>query len=101
MQNNTKITKTAKYCKSGRGKLQIHIMHIAYCISHRSQDKTLATILAELNYKGIDFNLDYRCTLVRNFLRNIILVAKSRQWSDNDGLKAFPLKVVGKRDDAR
>ena len=27
-------------------------------------------------------------------------MAKSRQWSDNDGLKAFPLKVVGKRDDA-
>ena len=27
-------------------------------------------------------------------------MAKSRQWSDNDGLKAFPPKVVGKRVDA-
>ena len=30
------------------------------CILHRSQDKAIAAILAELNYKGTDFNLDYK-----------------------------------------
>ena len=63
-----KEKEVTKDCKSGRGKLQILTMHIAqsnpYCILHkaqvRRQDKTIAAILAELNYKGTDFNLDYK-----------------------------------------
>ena len=60
------VTEIAKDCKSGRWKLQILIMHIAHCILHIAQvtreDKTIVAILAELNFKGTDFNLDYGCT---------------------------------------
>ena len=38
--------------------------HHAHCILHIAQvtrlDKTIAAILAELNYNGTDFNLDYK-----------------------------------------
>ena len=63
MQNNTKITKTAKDCKSGRGKLQIHIMytlHIVHRPGHKIRQDNRATILAELNYKRTDFNLNFK-----------------------------------------
>ena len=61
LQNNTKI---AKDYKSGIGKLQILNMHIVQCTLHIAQvtrqDKTIEAILAELNYKSTDFDLDNR-----------------------------------------
>ena len=48
-----------KIAKVGEGscKYTSCILHIAQVAR---QDKTIAAILAELNYKGTDFNLDYK-----------------------------------------
>ena len=63
-----KEKEVTKHCKRlQKWEREVANTHHAYCTLHRSQDKTIAAILAELNYKGTDFNLDYRCTLVRNF----------------------------------